>query len=228
MKLVHVTLFHLRPEMSDLWLNHMRGRDVAACVTEGDRDNIALLKRYGVPFIEHRNQPLGKKANAALQFARTFDADAYVIHPCDDFIGAPFLVTCEAALKSGHDYIVPARCAMHEPWTNRSCILDQRHGVLGCGSGRIFSRAVVERIGDLWPDHIHKGLDYRSHIRVTGHGFQPLYLDYVLCPIVDVKCSRNIWPFDHWVKRGKHAKADDVLWMLSDAERATVRTFKGS
>lgn len=227
MKLVHVTLFHERPEVSAVWIDRMKGKPVAACVTRGDRANIALLKKARMPFIEHDNRPLGRKANAALAFALTMRPDAVMIHPSDDFVSERWTSAALDLVREGVNYVLPARCGMHEPWTGRSCVLDQRRGVLGCGSGRIVSRFGLELAGQMWPDMAPRSLDHRSHNRLVCAGLEPHYLDWSEgVPIVDIKGHRNIWSFNEWVQRGTHATPDQVLWMLSEEERARVAGFK--
>lgn len=206
----------------------MKGKLIAACVTEGDRSNIALLKRAGVEFVTFPNQPLGAKANRAHELAKTFGADAYMWLPCDDFISTEWSVRAfKLIVKSGHHYVLPARAALHEPWTRRSCILDQTRRVNGCGAGRMWSATVADHVGEMWAPHAPRGLDFRSDQRITSFGYQRTFLDTERVPLVDVKSSRNIWSFNDWVKKGKHCTSDEVLWMLSSSERRVVAGFTG-
>lgn len=183
---------------------------IAAAVTEGDADNIALLQRFGVRYVETANQPLGRKHNAALELAG--DAARYMVLPSDDLISAEWVRVFDTTV---HDYVSPDRCALVELSTMRAKVLTNKpNGRRKFGAGRIFSRAVVDALGGaVWSDDRASGLDTDSHARIVAIGFSSVVHQCERIPITDLKTPENLWGFDVWT--GDRCTVDDALHMVS-------------
>ena len=185
---------------------------IAAAVTEGDADNIALLQKYGVRYVETPNQPLGRKHNAALELAG--DAPRYMVLPSDDLISAEWVSVFDSTT---HDYVSPDRCALVDLPTMRAKLLTNKpNGRRKFGAGRIFSRAVVNALGGaVWTDDKASGLDTDSHGRIVAAGFSSVVHQCERVPITDLKTPENLWGFDVWT--GDHISVEDALHMFTQS-----------
>ena len=189
---------------------------IAAAVTEGDALNIALLQDYGVRYIEHTNQPIGAKFNAALHLAG--EAPAYMVLPSDDLISEEWRAVYLGATA---DYIAPDSCALFDTVTGRAKVLRWRgRGTLNFGAGRIFSRRVVEALGGkVWSDGRTSGLDSDSHGRMYAAGFAHVVHRCEKIPITDLKSEGNIWRYETW--KGEDITPAEALhmapWVLTSS-----------
>ena len=194
--------------------------DVFAAVTRGDEANIALLRRYGVHFVEADNEPLGAKHNAALRLAMasTVGFTHFMVLPSDDLVSSEWANTC-----GRYTYATVPSCAIVEPSTGRAKVLHARAGGrMKFGACRVFAREVVEALGGkLWEDKRVKALDMCSDGRVRAAGYRMEVAEVRGPAFVDVKTEESLWDYDTWT--GDGIAMEDALWMCGDAVKASVR-----
>lgn len=187
-------------------------------VTIGDEVNIALLKQFGVNYIECPNQPLGAKHNAGLAAAliREDDATHFMVLPSDDLISPEWKDAC-----TGYHYATVPSMAVLDPVKRQAKVLLARPGGrMKFGACRVFSREVVSRVGMLWDDHRMRALDMNSDGRVRAAGFE-LKVAKIRGPsFVDIKTQESLWGFDTW--SGDPIIFEEALWMCSDRVRSMV------
>lgn len=97
------TCMHERPTVTRLWLMRFKrlqeyckkigiNLTCAAAVTHTDKESAALCTEYGVRFIPHVNKPLGRKWNAAVNFALSTSPDHILICGDDDLISEDYFM----------------------------------------------------------------------------------------------------------------------------------------
>jgi glycosyltransferase involved in cell wall biosynthesis len=167
--------------------------DVLAVISE--ESMIPLCEKYDVKYCMHENQPLGAKKNFGLQCALELDFDYLVEIGSDDLIKTELLDRYAPLFKRGVSVIGICNFAVIDSGTG-AC-KEYREGFSASfGLARTMKRDVIERIGKLWPDEINKGLDGKSHFKITKAGFfgKRVSTDEPLA--IDIKSDVNIWSFD--------------------------------
>jgi hypothetical protein len=192
-KIIIVTCFHKRPQLSERWIRHTQpmGHIVAAV---SDPENLALCRQYGIEHIWTENRPVGAKHNKAMELARGRGLPVMIL-PSDDFLHPAYLDAC---LSMGADYVFPASLGMYDESTGRACIMRWEPGAsIRYGAGRFFSAKVLEAVPELWTPTRNRGLDTDSHSRILCSGFAPVTADVdgSVC-LTDIKSGENIWDYD--------------------------------
>lgn len=196
--------------------------DISAAVTIGDAENIELLRRYGVRYIECDNQPLGRKHLLALDEAAKRGHSGFMVLPSDDLVSREWV---DAA--PSFEYGTPPSCALVDPFRRWAKVLKARPGGrMKFGACRVFSRAVVEAVGGLWSDGLNKSLDADSDGRIRASGYELKIANIRGPSFVDIKTPESLWGFDVWT--GEGIAMDEVLWMCSPRVRVALSCLSRS
>ena len=207
-KISIVSCLYKRPGLTRAWIGHTKtfGAIHVAVSEEEDRQ---LCLEHGIEHVVVPNRPLGNKHNEALRLARRSDADLYLLLPSDDFVNPEYL---RRGIAAGADYVFPGSCGIVENGYGRACVLRKKGDSLTYGAGRIVSRAVVERVGDLWFPFRERGLDQNSHCTIRAHGFAETVVDVDegVC-LTDIKTEQNLWKYATVAQNGEPATVREVL-----------------
>ena len=220
---------HGRHAISSAWAEHTAslGFDaVSIAVTEGDTSNVETCKGYGFTVTECPNEPLAQKFNLAMKYAMTAGATRIMILPSDDFASPEWV---HSARTHEADYLIPHTCGIYNAMTGAAYRITKNSltGQLRFGAGRVVSRRVVDALGgQLWPEHLNKGLDSASNQRIQKAKFAPTVVTVPGVPLTDVKTSENLWPYKTWEGGSQYLSADDALHMVSPSVRAQIDTLR--
>jgi hypothetical protein len=67
------------------------------------------------------------------------------------------------------------------------------------GAGRMIKRSVIERIGELWPDKINRGMDNNSLMKLITSGAPHTRMKTDSPMAIDLKSEVNIWSFNYFM-----------------------------
>lgn len=142
-----------RPEITELCfmglkrlMKHLKARTLAVI---SEKSMIPLCKKYGIDFIEHDNEPLGRKKNAGLTAAMKMDFDYLIELGSDDLILNTLFEYYFPLMRQGEDFF----------GSNRLLFIDATDGQVrdytaqeatygyGWGLGRCMSRKMIEKTG---------------------------------------------------------------------------------
>lgn len=163
--IVVITALWQRPAIAELMLARLQkqGVRVVAVGSEGE-DSRRLAEDNGAHYVEHENQPLGAKWNAALKEAEQFNPDGVVVLGSDNLVSESFFSFVERNLSAKVDYFGLLDGWMYQPADERFWYWP---GYVGgrcnepIGSSRCYSGELLDRIGwhHLWDDRLHRNLD---------------------------------------------------------------------
>ena len=206
-KLIIVTAMHERYELTEAFcmaakrIKNDTGVETVAVITEGDKQLIALCKKYGLRYTEHKNNPVGEKLNSILEFIKDDDYTHILVLGSDDIVSSSFIEEQKKLL----DYdlvgvndiwfwgINPSRVGFKTfgYWQiNKTAIL---------GVGRMISRKIIERCENkLWSDKKNSRLDGLMMSRIKKFNNMKTIKTYHYSLksrglfIVDIKIGPNI------------------------------------
>lgn len=210
-----------RPEITELCfmgINRLRNHpsyDIDALAVISEPDMISLCNQYGIKWLMHENLPLGKKKNAGLVAAASYDFDYLMEIGSDDLI-TDDLLTQYLDYIGKYDFfgISDAAYIESENGTCRRLITDKST----YGAGRMINRKVLDAMGwRLWNDNLNRGLDNDSVRSIESKGFNFYKVPAGNAPgVIDVKSDENIWRFNYFL--GHPYSIDNILPLLSSAE----------
>ena len=186
----------------------MKGLNAILVLTgsQVERDAIVSSLNTNYVFIWHDNN-LGAKKNIMLDFARSINADYVSYIDSDDFIHPDTtLKLTDIADRNGYWSAI-------EPFVFFDA-KDKKHGLFegyakdhslykwGMGSGRVFTKPAIEKLGKNPFAKVNKSMDY--YIREQLSELDVPHTDRILnienCPYIPVglKSSENIWAYDRY------------------------------
>lgn len=180
MRVVITTMVWKRPDIFELWAKGIKRLQenfpeveliASVCGSEGERSR-AMVESHGFDYIEHPNQPIGKKANARLRRTKEFEPDYVILVGSDDLLSNDWFAYNLERMKEGYDEIAPMDIFYFDTHTLTSHYsvgyINHRRGE-PIAVGRCVSRKLLERVDyTLWPDGIKIGLDSRSRERINN------------------------------------------------------------
>lgn len=181
------------------------GKHEVLAYTAGDQPELRqLAEANDAVWLEHENQPLGRKWSAIAQQAWQDGAEATVILGSDDLLDPELAEEYGKLFDSGQPerYAGVQGCAMIHPASRRALFI-RGHAARGrigevIGAGRIYGREALDKVrGRPWPDFAKTGLDFRQTMRFRKVGIH--YPDAVVTDgmVLDIKTGENIWSYDH-------------------------------
>ena len=221
MKILILTAFHHRPEISRLyWMGIERLREkfnVETLAVCSDKENIKLAGSWSDYTIETENYPLGRKHNAGLIASLKIDYDHLMQLGSDNLICNELMGMYQVLDKEFFG-------------TNNLLVIDaktketkQKKYFHIFGAGRMLRKDVIlecvyykrERMY-LWDDCLNSGLDYNSEMKFAQMGYLPFEVKTKNPMVIDVKSEVNIWPFDKM--DGNSYPFKDLQKTISEAE----------
>lgn len=221
-KLLVFTALWKRPHIARICfhgINRLRRHpdyDITAFAVISEKEMIPLCEEFGVKWLMHDNQPLGRKKNAGLMFCQRFDFDWMMEIGSDDLVlnsllddykplteRHPFFGICDICFVDSTD----GEC---NRYVNRQTMF---------GAGRMIRRDVLQRHKwKIWPDDAVNVLDGKS-LSVITEKFNIPYtmlrpIDYP--QVIDIKSEVGIWPFEAF--RGVKYDITDLYEHLSSSE----------
>lgn len=210
-----------RPEITELCfmgINRLRKHpnyDINALAVISEPEMITLCNQYGIKWIMHENLPLGKKKNAGLVAAASYDFDYLMEIGSDDLITND-LLTQYLDYIGKYDFfgISDAAYIESENGTCRRLITDKST----YGAGRMISRKVLDTMAwKLWNDNLNRGLDNDSVRTLQLKGIKFHKVPAANAPgVIDIKSDQNIWKFNYFL--GHPYSIDNILPLLSASE----------
>lgn len=177
---------------------------IAGSEGETSRD---MVTKEGFDYIEHPNQPLGQKFNAALQLAKDFDPDFVFLTGSDDLISprtfqiyldiiGKYRRIASIGTKDFYFYHLPTGKASY--WGG---YINHRKGNT-CGAGTMLSREFVELWNwKIWKDDLERGLDGSVHKKLKMTFLRKIYFSLKKHGVVSVDLKNNdsltrfkLWP----------------------------------
>lgn len=210
-----------RPEITELCfmgINRLRKHpdyEIDALAVISEPNMISLCNQYGIKWLIHENLPLGKKKNAGLISAASYDFEYLMEIGSDDLI-TDDLLTQYLDYLGEYDFfgISDAAYIESENGTCRRLITDKST----YGAGRMISRKVLDAMGwKLWNNNLNRGLDNDSLRSIESKGFKFYKVPAGNAPgVIDVKSDENLWKFNYFL--GQPYDINNILPMLSTAE----------
>lgn len=222
MKIVLTTMMYRRYDVFEWWaknFTHLKEKlidDVdliAVCVGSDGKKGRDICAKYGIEYMDHRNYPLGLKANYRLEFTRQFDADYIIFLGSDDLISESDIRHKLSLIEQGYDWISP----MDIYYLDFNSMLERySNGYTGTrrqgepmAVGRCLSREVLDKLNwNLFNKNKNRGLDGSAHVKLsrieTNKAFYS-HLDHGTC-IMDVKSNFNINNFSKIIRLSNPSK----------------------
>ncbi len=233
-EVVIITCAYKRPEIFRIFLDNFQflraqlkyeGVNLSLVVAGSEHDDslwethcFEIAREYkGVTWLEHENDPVGKKWNYALAYLKKLKFDVVMILGSDDLITPQFVLKGLSVLQEGYDitgvkdmYVLNSEDGEMVFWEGYAAA---RKGV-SIGAGRMLTRELVEKANyKLWDDGLNCSLD-GSTMRILStiegvreDNFECSERDKVL--VIDVKSPVNIWKYDVW--NGIPVESEDML-----------------
>ena len=135
-----------------------------------------IAKDTGAEYIETKNQPLGRKFNAALSMARELEPDGVLVLGSDNICGIEMIEAWDRAIEAGWDLCgitdstqwIPHKGLFYWPGYGENCNA-KREGETA-GSGRCYSRKLLEACDwQLWDPDLTMSLDYSATLTAQAH-----------------------------------------------------------
>lgn len=142
-----------RPEITELCFmglqRLMKRGSVQALAVISEDSMIPLCKKYGINFIMHENEPLGKKKNAGLNAAMKMDFDYLIELGSDDVILDDIFEVYKPLMDRGEDFFGSNRLLFVDTSTAtcRDYIAEEAQYGYGWGLGRVMSKKMLEKFG---------------------------------------------------------------------------------
>lgn len=163
MKVIAVTPFHNRPEISRIFWQNSKdiGLDVIAVVS--DRRNRQLANKYALETIWANNRPLGGKWLKGIKALEKYDYDYLLFLGSDDIISKRLLHRYKKEFDKGVKYLGLQDAVAMDYRTKKFRLFQGyqswRKGE-SLGSGRLIHRSILEALNyDLFEDNINFGID---------------------------------------------------------------------
>lgn len=130
------------------------GVELVFCAAQSPEDPDYPHVIDGWHMVDVPNLPRGRKENAALQLARTFNPDAVVHTSSDDYLNARYFEYAAERIKEGYDLVKIESCFFY---STRRQELIYMHSLDGIGLGTCVSRRILDRLEwQLWEPDVYK------------------------------------------------------------------------
>jgi hypothetical protein len=201
--------------------------------------NLRLIK--GWDYLVYKNDPLGEKLNAGLEYAKQFKWD-YLMNMGSDNVCTPFLWDFYAPyFQAGNPFFGINNYYIWDVCNDRAGIArnynfdDESDGphYVPIGAGRMIAREIIDKIeGDLWRGWWLCGLDGCSRYKIYEYGYRDEVVEVGDVPVLlDVKTNTNLthiseiedrieWVNLAWVK--EQFGIDDLDYLDSEVMELVV------
>jgi len=196
-------------------------------VSDNPRD-VSITKQFKCNFLQYKNKPVGEKWQAGVNYVRErFNPDAVMICASKNWLTSNW---CEVSMKyieEGYDMVGKRLHHYCRLVPNEKIIFITRQGYHILGSGRLFSKSILDKIDwKLFPIHRNSGLDGSSEAKILESKAKFKQLDDVLD--MQVVGIRSIWPSIHSWKKLLGSKRAKTLKMVNDPIKWFQKNYPGS
>ena len=175
-KIVVVTPFHNRPDISAIFWENMNdlGLDVVAIVS--DEPNKVLANKHAFKVLEYDNNPLGKKWQLGVDYLKEIDFDWLLIVGSDDLVSQHLINKYkDIAQRKGTKYIGLIDAVAMDNTSKKFRIFNgytnHRKGE-SIGAGRLVHKDLLEMIDyDVFPNQ-HKYMDRHLTSKLLAKGIK--------------------------------------------------------
>lgn len=216
--LIYLALWK-RPEITELCflgIERMKTHpdyDIEVLSVLSEDEMKPLCEKYGVNWVEHDNEYLGRKKNFGLKACERFKFDYLMEIGSDDLIMNELLDLYKPYIGL-HDLFGVKDIAYVDTETG-ACRRLRSNG--NYGAGRMISRSILEKMNfTLWQDDLKMGMDNNSTWRLLKYKTMFYHVNSESPMLIDVKSDVNIWPFNHLV--GQPYDINLLFERLSEAE----------
>jgi hypothetical protein len=181
-------------------------------LTVGSEGEISkgFAEAHGARYVEHENQPLGAKWNAALVASRELDPDGVMVLGSDNIVNDALLCKWADEIRDGIDYVGLLDTHMYRPSTDtlmywkgypetaaNLCRIGEP-----IGSSRCFSRALLDHFDwVLWNGELESSLDYSVTCRVRELDHRTGFHRLGIVQHLGIKTSTGMTPMERFVTR---------------------------
>jgi hypothetical protein len=161
-----------------------------------------ICEDYGFEWIFCDNKPLGRKNNIGIKHSLGNDWDYLMMMNSDDIIKAELLDKWYQPLFDKQvDFFGISKVTYVKFGTWEARLVEYGHAILGIG--KCIRREVVERLkGELYPSDLNRLLDDNMLTKMMKHKVGHTIVRYEGQLAMDFKSETNIWPWDHFAKKG--------------------------
>lgn len=162
MKIIAVTPFHKRPEVSRIFWQNCNDIELDVIAIVSDKENELLANKHAFKTVNHSNIPLGLKWQHGINQLKEIDFDYCLIIGSDDLISHFLLKRYKEIALKGHEYIGLKDALAIDFKTKRfrhfKGYTNHRYNE-SIGAGRLVSKRLLEAIDyDVFPNR-HKFMD---------------------------------------------------------------------
>lgn len=168
-----------------------------------ESEYIKTCDDYGFSWVYADNFPLGAKINKGIKRALEYKWDYLMMMNSDDVI-KPELIDnyYDSFFESGEKFFGINRVTYVKFGTTEAREFTYEYSVLGIG--KCIRRDVVEQLkGELYTPHLNKCLDDTMLDNLLKIKVFPRMVQYEGQLAMDFKSDVNIWPWEHFEKKGK-------------------------
>lgn len=215
MRLAIVTAVWQRPEIFEMFAagvamlqQHFKGRlEIVCCVagSEGWVSRNMVNSRPNFFYVEHPNQPLGQKMNAAAILASRLTPDYCLMVGSDDIIGISLMEKYYVSMQQGVDYTYLMDCYFFDVVSKRGLYwggyTKSFNKGLPLGMGRLISARVLKQIKWIcWPPGYDRILDtaFDKQMKHARCSRVELYMKRDNVFGLDIKSAVNMTKFVQW------------------------------
>lgn len=228
MNTVSVIAAHGRLPLLEQTIRRLYNKNkVAKVVCVAGKDEEAVIKYSGAVFVEHENQPLGKKWNAGFIKAKEFNPDACLFVGSSDWLSDTWLEYIEPNIGKYDIIGKPDFYLLDIGDTYRLC---HWHGYVGersgepIGIGRVLSSRILNSI-DWKPfdDGLNKSLDFSMYNKCLSAGGKNLLLkeDRMMSLSISTNKWGNMHNFErHWIGALPSVKVQDHSFLIKNFPEA--------
>lgn len=183
---------------------------------------IPLCEKYGIKWVKHANQPLGRKKNFGLKHALQMDWEFLIELGSDDLFSDKVVDFYNANF---HRPYFGFNKVAYIDFKTKACREFTVRSVFGLG--RAIRRDVVEKNAikpnkiELWRDDLMRAMDKSSNYQIEVYGktmYESVEVDEPLG--IDIKSDVNIWPFNPTI--GEPYDIEKLLSNVSEEERERI------
>lgn len=166
-----------------------------------------VCEDYGFEYVYAENFPVGAKINAGIKASLANDWDYLMMMNSDNVIKSELIDKYyEPFFESREQFFGVDRVTYVKFGTNQAREMDYNYSILGIG--KCVRRDVVEasfRMGGPYRPDLSKCLDDTMLDRMLQLKAFPRMVKYKGQLAMDFKSDVNIWPWEHFEKKGKEA-----------------------
>lgn len=213
-----------RPEITEICfmgINRLRKSGlfpIEAFAVISEESMIPLCEKYDVKYCVYKNEPLGEKLNYGLRESMRLDWDYVVCIGSDDLLYNQYLEEIKPHLGVRDFFGISNFLILNsEDGACRNINAKSPYGI-----ARVISRKAVEKIGNVWDDKKHRGMDGHSFFKMVPL-FGSLQIQTKEPLAIDVKSETNIWAFNYLI--GSKYSFDKAIEGLSVEEVTAIKSL---